>query len=96
MNPCSGSPAEKFALAYVEGMLTESEAEDFEEHFFECTVCLKSLQALQEVGSQLGKHPLAIEPHPRKKIFAWPRLGWALRPWAYLRSSFFRIRRRTS
>ncbi|MGB8258730.1 MAG: zf-HC2 domain-containing protein [Terracidiphilus sp.] len=78
MTSCSGAPAEQYALSYVEGTLPDFEAQRFEEHFFECPVCLAELQALQAVREQLARHPVAIAPVRAKALLGWPRTVWAL------------------
>lgn len=79
MTNCNGAPAEQSALAYVEGSLPEAEAERFEEHFFECEVCLEYLQTIQATGSGLAKMPpAAVTLPPRQKVLAWPRMTWAI------------------
>jgi hypothetical protein len=78
MTICKGSPAELNALSYVEGTLPASEAEQFEEHYFDCPVCLARLQAIQAVGRELARNPVAPlrEPEPRN-WFGWPAWIWA-------------------
>jgi hypothetical protein len=79
MTTCIGTPAEENALAYIEGTLPEIEAERFEEHYFECPVCLAYLQAIQAVGQELAHEPaVRLEPVRRKPALAWPALVWAL------------------
>jgi hypothetical protein len=79
MTTCVGQPAEKCALEYLEGTLPETEAERFEEHYFDCPACLEYLQTLQAVGRKLADHPVAqAPPIESKKIFAWPVRSWAL------------------
>jgi len=80
---CSGEPANHCALPYVEGTLPEPELERFEEHYFDCPVCLARLEALQAVGRELARPPKAIPDPPRereawaKAVFAWTAWGWA-------------------
>ena len=79
MNTCKASPAEQYALAYVEGTLSQAEAEQFEEHFFECPVCLEYLQTLQAAGAALAKQPVAEVATPQRgKLLAFPGRAWAL------------------
>jgi len=79
MTRCSGTPAEERALAYIEGTLPEMEAERFEEHYFECPVCLAYVQAIQAVGQELAREPaVQIEEVRRKPLLGWPTLVWAL------------------
>lgn len=79
MSRCTGSPAELSALHYVEGVLPDDEAERFEEHYFECPVCLEHLQTLQAMRSGMAK--LSAEPArvpPRGNLLGWPTLTWAI------------------
>lgn len=76
MTDCTGTPAELCALPYVEGTLPENETERFEEHFFDCPVCLGHLQAVQTAGQALARHPIAVKAAQPKLIFAWP--AWAM------------------
>jgi hypothetical protein len=66
-------------LSYVEGTLSASEAEQFEEHYFDCPVCLAHLQAIQAVGRELACNPVAALREPEQKIsFRWPVWGWSV------------------
>jgi len=80
MNTCKASPAEQYALAYVEGTLSEAETEQFEEHFFECPVCLEYLQTIQAAGIALAKQPVAeVAATPQRgRLLAFPARAWAL------------------
>lgn len=80
MKPCDGTPAERCALPYVEGSLPENESEQFEEHFFECGVCLAHLQTLQAVGAGLNRLPAAAIPEVSRKriVLGWPAMTWAI------------------
>jgi TolA-binding protein len=75
MTICTGAPAELHALQYVEGTLSEFEVERFEEHYFDCPVCLARLQALQVVGREFARQPVAQAPRP-KLLLAWPVRVW--------------------
>jgi hypothetical protein len=78
MTICNGAPAERFALGYVEGTLPEIEVEQFEEHYFDCPVCLEHLQAIQTVAQALAQQPLATIKQPRRKmLLAWPVWTWS-------------------
>jgi hypothetical protein len=79
MSTCAGSPAENYAMPYIEGTLSEFEAERFEEHYFDCPVCLAYLQALQTMQRELEKNPVA-EPvvMEQRRILSWPGRAWAL------------------
>jgi hypothetical protein len=65
-------------LQYVEGTLPEFEVERFEEHYFDCPICLTHLQAIQAVGRELARQPVAPVQAERPKIWlAWPAWSWA-------------------
>jgi len=77
--PCIGATAEDQALAYLEGALPEREAEQFEEHYFDCPACLAQVQALQAAGQVLARQAaVQLEPASRKRVLAWPTAVWAL------------------
>ena len=81
MTQCNRAPAIKNAAGYVEGTLTVSEAEQFEDHYWNCPACLSYLQALEAVGDELAREPVPqIAPVQRKPVFAWPVLVWTLGP----------------
>jgi hypothetical protein len=77
MTTCSGAPAERDALPYVEGTLSEFEVERFEEHYFDCPVCLARLQALQAVGQELARQPIATPEslRDRQPLLKFPLAG---------------------
>jgi len=75
MTDCTGTPAELCALPYIEGSLPENETERFEEHFFDCPVCLGHLQAVQAAGQALARQPIAVET-ARPRLLSWP--VWAM------------------
>jgi len=68
MMSCTGRPADECLDAYLEGTLPENEARRFEEHYFECPVCLGRLEALEAVARKLGTEP---KP-PLKAPIPWP------------------------
>lgn len=70
MSNCIGAPAKEWLEQYVEGTLPEAEAESFENHYFECPVCLGELQALQAAQEAMRRHPIAIKAP--KRFFEWP------------------------
>ena len=80
MTICNGAPAETNALAYLEGSLPEAEAERFEEHYFDCPVCLEHLQTLQAAAASMAKSPppALTASEGRRKVLSWPATGWAL------------------
>jgi hypothetical protein len=59
--------------------LPDSEAQQFEEHYFDCPVCLAQVEALQAVRARLAQIP--ADQHPPKKhakLIAWPTVTAAL------------------
>jgi hypothetical protein len=78
MTICTGAPAELHALQYVEGTLSEFEVERFEEHYFDCPVCLQHVQAIQAVAQEIASQPIVpIHASPRLPL-AWPARVWAM------------------
>lgn len=73
MTQCTGKPAEELLEAYLQGTLPEARAQKFEQHYFDCPVCLEQVERLEAVARQLGRRPLKA----RKPLIAWPSLGWA-------------------
>lgn len=73
MTDCIGAPSREWLERYVDGSLPEAESERFENHYFDCAVCLSELQAVQAAQEQLRLHPVAAEPR-RARIFRWPAL----------------------
>jgi len=81
MIQCNRAPAIKNAAGYIEGTLTVSQAEQFEDHYWNCPACLAYLQAIEAVGDELARQPVPqIAPVRRKPVFAWPVLVWTLGP----------------
>jgi hypothetical protein len=79
MTPCNRAPAIENAAQYIEGTLSQSDSERFEDHYWNCPACLAYLQALEAVGDELARKPVPqIAPAPRKRAFAWPAPAWAL------------------
>jgi hypothetical protein len=79
MSKCTGSPAEVLALPYVEGNLPEAEAERFEEHYFDCPVCLDYLQTIQAMGAGMARVPAPAFAKPQPgRLLAWPVMTWAI------------------
>jgi hypothetical protein len=68
MTNCTGAPANQYLESYLEGKLAEDEAQKFEEHYFDCAVCLAQVEALQAVTLALRKQPRIV---PRAPI-PWP------------------------
>ncbi len=78
MNPCDGAPAELLLERYIQGTLPDAEAQQFEEHYFDCPVCVAQVEALQAVRTRLAGLPINEQPtaqtatKKRAKLFAWP------------------------
>ena len=78
MNPCDGAPAELLLERYIQGTLPDAEAQQFEEHYFDCPVCVAQVEALQAVRTRLAGLPVNEQPTAqtattkRAKLFAWP------------------------
>jgi anti-sigma factor RsiW len=70
MSNCTGRPADEWLEQYLQGTLPAHEQEQFEEHYFDCPVCLARVQALQAAQIQLGRHP--VSTLIRKSPIAWP------------------------
>ena len=68
MTHCTGRPAEQLLESYLQGALNDAEAQGFEEHFFDCPVCLAQVEALQAVTHRLAKEPRLQS----RKPIAWP------------------------
>ena len=77
MTQCTGTPAEQWLEAYMQGTLPEAKAQKFEQHYFDCPVCLARVERLEAVARQLGRRPMK----ERKPPIAWPVLGWAGLAW---------------
>jgi hypothetical protein len=69
MTICTGHPAEQYLELYLQGALPEAEAQSFEEHYFDCPVCLAQVEALQAVWVKLA----AESREPVKKPIPWPK-----------------------
>jgi len=93
MNHCTGAPAELWLERYIQGTLPDSEAQQFEEHYFDCPVCLAQVEALQAVCARLGQltateSPVQQSPvqqpvqqSPEKKratLISWPTAAAAV------------------
>lgn len=68
MTNCKMNPAEEYVESYLQGTLAEVEAQEFEEHFFDCPVCLAKVEALQAVTHALRNQPR----NPPKAPIPWP------------------------
>jgi TolA-binding protein len=73
MTNCIGAPARQWLEQYVEGTLPEDDAQNFENHYFDCPVCLRELQAIQAVQGALRQHPIPVT-QPRR-VLDWP-ISW--------------------
>jgi TolA-binding protein len=67
---CMGAPARQWLEQYVEGTLPDEQAQKFEDHYFDCPVCLGELQALQTAQTVLRQNPIAVSQP--KRVLAWP------------------------
>jgi len=74
MNHCTGAPAELWLERYIQGTLPDSEAQQFEEHYFDCPVCLAQVEALQAVHAQLGQLPGPASPVEQTALRQSPAL----------------------
>jgi anti-sigma factor RsiW len=78
MNPCTGKPAELYAMAYVEGTLSEFDLGRFEEHFFACPECLAHVQAIEAARQVLLRQSAgSFAPARTRSLLAWRTHGWA-------------------
>jgi tetratricopeptide (TPR) repeat protein len=68
MTNCTGTPAEQLVESYLLGTLPEDEALKFEEHYFDCPVCLAQVEALQAVAGKLRSEPR----RPARVLIPWP------------------------
>jgi TolA-binding protein len=81
MTNCTGAPAERLLESYLQGTLPAHQAEEFEEHYFDCPVCLAQLQALQAVSTQLGRNPVEIPRQvykPSRPLWSFAAIAAAL------------------
>jgi len=73
MTRCTGTPADTCLEGYIQGTLPEFEARKFEEHYFDCPVCLAQVQAFQAAAMQLGAKPVEVPKiEVPKKPITWP------------------------
>jgi hypothetical protein len=68
MTNCTGLPAEQNVEAYLLGNLPEDEATRFEDHYFDCEVCLAQVESLQAARKVLQMPPRK----PVKRPIPWP------------------------
>jgi anti-sigma factor RsiW len=68
MTHCTGTLADRYLEQYIQGALPELEAQEFEEHYFDCPTCLAQVEALQAVALKLGSHPRRAS----RKPIPWP------------------------
>jgi len=68
MTECSGTLTDRWLERYIQGTLPEDEAQQFEEHYFDCPACLVQVQALQAVALRLRNEPRKAARAP----IAWP------------------------
>jgi hypothetical protein len=68
MTDCNGTLTDRWIESYIQGTLPEQEAQQFEEHYFDCPACLAQVEALQAVTRKLGSVPRT----PAKAPIPWP------------------------
>jgi anti-sigma factor RsiW len=68
MTECTGTLTDRCLELYIQGTLPEDEAQQFEEHYFECPACLAQVQALQVVALRLRNEPRKAAKAP----IPWP------------------------
>jgi hypothetical protein len=68
MTNCTRKPADEYVESYLQGTLAEVEAQEFEEHFFDCPVCLAQVEALQATTHVLRNQPRTALKAP----IPWP------------------------
>jgi hypothetical protein len=91
MTHCTGAPAELWLERYIQGTLPDSESQQFEEHYFDCPVCLAQVEALQAVRARLSQLPAeqlpasqpqapAVELQAKKRapLLSWPKVTAAV------------------
>jgi anti-sigma factor RsiW len=84
MNHCTGAPAEQWLERYIQGTLPDAESQQFEEHYFDCPVCLAQVEAMQAVRARLAELPASELPSKqplakkRAPILAWPTAAAAV------------------
>jgi|SRR5215471_3318286 len=78
---CNECDERQIPERYLRGQLTDSERDDFEEHYFECASCFSELQTKLELRDELLRQPIA-PTHERAGFFshawAWPLTSAAL------------------
>jgi hypothetical protein len=93
MTNCIGLPAERSLEQYLQGTLPELEARAFEDHYFDCPVCLAQVEALQAVAAQFAlpsaAAPVLIFPRRRTTWLALSAVGAVA---ALLLIGFFTVR----
>jgi tetratricopeptide (TPR) repeat protein len=89
MTHCTGTLADRSLEQYIQGTLPESEAQQFEEHYFDCPECLRQVEALQAVALKLGSQTRKAAKAP----IPWPvRVGSIAAIAAMLVVGFFGFR----
>jgi len=84
MNHCTGAPAELWLERYIQGTLPDADAQQFEEHYFDCPVCLAQVEALQAVRARLAELPANEQParrpaaKKRAPVISWPTAAASL------------------
>jgi anti-sigma factor RsiW len=57
MTDCTGTLTDRCLERYIQGTLPELEAQQFEEHYFECPDCLAQVEAQPAMTRRLGTQP---------------------------------------
>jgi hypothetical protein len=60
MTQCIGGPAQEIAELYLTCGLSESDAAEFENHYFSCDLCHEHVLALQAVREELAREPATV------------------------------------
>jgi len=78
MKTCDGTPAKQNGMQYMEGTLSELEADCLEEHYFTCPACLKVMRTLQIGAEEFSQMPVVAVPTKRWNPLAWPKPAWSM------------------
>jgi TolA-binding protein len=62
MTNCDATP--ETAERYVSGSMADADQAAFEEHFFACDACFRTVQALQDAQATLAASPAAVQASP--------------------------------
>lgn len=78
MSDCTGTQAQEFGLAYVDGTLDEAQANHFEQHYFEWQLCHEQVRSLIALRDELHERSAQSPAHEakRKSIFRLSQYAW--------------------